>query len=167
MYSEIVFISKIVDCARVLENKDCGFGPREIDLTDPGFLLVTRSSGYRTYALTECHSGSPALLMTKPSSFLVDFDPLDYATLTTRALKSANPARPYIWRLIVFSRFPWPSTRPLLQRVVTAAFTANSSRRMPSAKLRISGQGLTSARDNHSFNVPVDRLRINSVNSSA
>src|SRR5512147_3012093 len=59
MYSEIVFISKIVDYARVLENKDCGFGPREIDLKDPGFLLVTRSSGYRTYALTECHSGRP------------------------------------------------------------------------------------------------------------
>jgi hypothetical protein len=56
MYSEIDFISKIVDCARVLENKDCGFGPREIDLKDPGFLLFTSSSEYEGYALTECHS---------------------------------------------------------------------------------------------------------------
>ncbi len=29
---------------------------------------------------------------------------------------------------------------------------------MPSAKWRTSGQALTSARDNHSFNVPVDSL---------
>ena len=51
--------------------------------------------------------------------------------------------------------------------MVIAAFTADSSRRMPSANWRTSGQGLTSARDNHSFNVPVDCLRINAVNSSA
>src|SRR5512135_1065933 len=57
MYSEIIFISKIVDYYRVLENKDCGFGPRKIDLKDPGFLLFTNSSGYEGYALTECHSG--------------------------------------------------------------------------------------------------------------
>src|SRR5512135_641981 len=61
MYLETVFISKIADCSRTLENKDYGFGPRKIDLKDPGFLLVARSSGYRTYALTECHSGSPGL----------------------------------------------------------------------------------------------------------
>jgi hypothetical protein len=56
MYSKIVFISKIVDCSCVLENKDCGFGPRKIDLKDPGFLLFTNSSEYESYALTECHS---------------------------------------------------------------------------------------------------------------
>ena len=49
--------------------------------------------------------GSPALLVTKPPSCLVIFESLDHATLTTRAFKRANPARPYIWRLIVFSRF--------------------------------------------------------------
>src|SRR5262249_30355941 len=38
---------------------------------------------------------------------------------------------------------------------------------MPSANWRTSGQGLTTARANHSFNVPVDDLRINAVNSSA
>src|SRR5512135_1773703 len=51
------FISKIVDCSRVLENKDCGFGPRKIDLKDPGFLPFTNLSEYEGYALTECHSG--------------------------------------------------------------------------------------------------------------
>ena len=60
MYSETVFISKIVDSYRVLENKDCGFGPRKIDLKDPGFLLFTSSSGYEGYALTECHSRQTA-----------------------------------------------------------------------------------------------------------
>ena len=38
---------------------------------------------------------------------------------------------------------------------------------MPSAKLRTSGQGLASARDNQSTSVPDDRLRIRAVNSSA
>src|SRR5512135_1806085 len=61
MYSETIFISKIVACSRVLENKDCGFGPRKIDLKDPGFLLFTTSSEYETYALTECHSGKGLL----------------------------------------------------------------------------------------------------------
>src|SRR5512135_952415 len=56
MYSETVFISKIIDYHRVLADKDCGFGPRKIDLKDPGFLLFTSSSEYEGYALTECHS---------------------------------------------------------------------------------------------------------------
>src|SRR5512135_1065865 len=57
MYSETVFISKIIDYHRVLADKDCGFGPRKIDLKDPGFLLFTSSSEYEGYALTECHLG--------------------------------------------------------------------------------------------------------------
>ncbi len=56
MYHEKVFISKIVNYARVLENKDCGFGPRKIDFKDHGFLFFTSSSKYDSYALTECHS---------------------------------------------------------------------------------------------------------------
>ena len=51
----------------------------------------------------------------------------------TRARRSTNPARPYICRLIVFSRFTCPSTGPLLHGSVTAAWTHASSRRMPSA----------------------------------
>src|SRR5512142_239941 len=56
MYPETVFISKIVDYSRVLENKDYGFGPRKIDLKGPGFMLFTSPSEYEAYALTECHS---------------------------------------------------------------------------------------------------------------
>src|SRR4051812_10177567 len=36
----------------------------------------------------------------------------------SRARSNSKPARPYIWRLIVFSRFTCPSTGPLLQRSV-------------------------------------------------
>ena len=50
-----------------------------------------------------------------------------YAALRTRARSSSNPARPYICRLIVFSRFTCPSTGPLLHLAVTAAVTADSS----------------------------------------
>ena len=42
----------------------------------------------------------------------------------TRARSSSNPARPYIWRLSVFSRLMCPSTGPLLQLCSTAASTA-------------------------------------------
>src|SRR5689334_9352794 len=45
----------------------------------------------------------------------------------TRALRSSNPARPYIWRLIIFSRLIWPSTCPVLHEVSTAADTAEMS----------------------------------------
>ena len=38
----------------------------------------------------------------------------------TRARNKANPARPYICRLIIFSRFTWPSTGPLLHSSVSA-----------------------------------------------
>jgi hypothetical protein len=47
----------------------------------------------------------------------------------TRALRSANPARPYICRLIALSRLICPSTGPLLQGVVIESFTASQSRR--------------------------------------
>ena len=74
-----------------------------------------------------------------------------------------------------FARSPFPAAEvtgidtsaALATPGVTAAFTADSSRRMPSAKWRTSGQALTSARDNHSVNVPVACLRINAAKSSA
>ena len=45
----------------------------------------------------------------------------------TRARRSSKPARPYIWRLIIFSRLIWPSTWPVLHGVSTAAATAEIS----------------------------------------
>ena len=73
MYSETVFISKIVDFSCVLENKDCGFGPRKIDLKDPGFLLFTSLSEYEGYALTECHSGIPYLPHGRSTALLMPY----------------------------------------------------------------------------------------------
>jgi len=93
--------------------------------------------------------------------------PPDHAALTTRALSNTNPARPYICRLIVFNRFTCPSTGPLLHVSVTAACTAASSRRMPSANRRRSGLEEASPRVSHSLKVPDERLRIRSANSSA
>src|SRR5262245_21570325 len=46
---------------------------------------------------------------------------------TTRARSKASPARPYICRLMAFSRLTWPSTGPLLHGPVSAAATAASS----------------------------------------
>jgi len=49
------------------------------------------------------------------------------AACSTRARSSSDPARPYIVRLITFSRFTWPSTGPLLQASLRPACTAASS----------------------------------------
>jgi hypothetical protein len=48
---------------------------------------------------------------------------------STRALSSSNPARPYIWRLMAFSRLICPSMGPLLHGVVIESSTAFKSRR--------------------------------------
>lgn len=42
----------------------------------------------------------------------------------TCCFKRSNFARPYIWRLINFKRFTYPSTGPLLQLKLKAALTA-------------------------------------------
>ena len=60
-----------------------------------------------------------------------------------------------------------PSTGPLLHRWVTAASTADSSRRMPSASRRISGDEDASPFTSQSLNVLDVRFRIRSANSSA
>ena len=91
----------------------------------------------------------------------------DHAALTTLALSNRIPARPYICRLIVFRRLTCPSTGPLLHRSVIAASTAASSRRMPSANRRISGQEDASPFTSQSLSVPHERLRSRSANSSA
>lgn len=47
--------------------------------------------------------------------------------LITLCLNSSNPARPYIWRFSIFRRFTWPSTTPLLQRLLIASHIASTS----------------------------------------
>ena len=91
----------------------------------------------------------------------------DHAAFRTRALSKTNPALPYICRLTVFRRLMCPSTGPLLHRWVTAASTADSSRRMPSANRRISGDEDASPFTSQSLNVLDERFRIRSANSSA
>jgi hypothetical protein len=58
------------------------------------------------------------------SSLLVTICFPFYAACSTRALKRSKFARPYICRLIVFSRLTCPSTGPLLQGSSSAAATA-------------------------------------------
>ena len=43
------------------------------------------------------------------------------AAYRTRARSNAKPARPYIVRLMTFSRLTWPSTGPLLHACVRPA----------------------------------------------
>src|SRR3954449_11084417 len=54
--------------------------------------------------------------------------------MRTRCRSSSKPARPYIWRLIVFSRLIWPSTGLVLQGSARAARTAGRSWRRPRTK---------------------------------
>ena len=54
---------------------------------------------------------------------LATFD--DHAAIRNRRLSKSRPARPYIWRLMVFKRLICPSTCPLLQDEPTAARTAS------------------------------------------
>src|SRR3954470_12186969 len=57
------------------------------------------------------------------------------AACNTRWRRSLKPARPYIDRLIVLSRFTWPSTGLVVHGSSSAACTASISRRRPAAKL--------------------------------
>ena len=50
----------------------------------------------------------------------IQFDP-KVSHGRTRALSSSKPARPYICRLITFSRLIWPSSGPLLHGVSIAS----------------------------------------------
>jgi hypothetical protein len=74
-------------------------------------------------------NGSPALLLKEPGSTGRDVYPLDdgggavterrasgrvYAASNRRWRRSATLARPYIWRLSIFSFVTWPSVCPLL-----------------------------------------------------
>jgi hypothetical protein len=61
------------------------------------------------------------------------------------ARRSSTPARPYICRFKVLSRFTWPSTTPLLHCSVTAASTARISCRNRPAKFWIKTIPLVSA----------------------
>src|SRR5262249_2512497 len=85
----------------------------------------------------------------------------------TRARSSRHPARPYIDRLIVFSRFTWPSTGPLLHDSVNAAATAASSSRRPFAKVFNSLTPDSSAFANQSDSGRPTSLRIIPTNSDA
>ena len=73
-------------------------------------------------------SVSPALLVQlfflSPGRTAV----VGYPVFRTRAFSSAKPARPYIERLINFSRLIRPSTGPLLHTWFSPARTADSSR---------------------------------------
>src|SRR5262249_6382258 len=91
----------------------------------------------------------------------------DHGAWTTLALSNTNPALPYICRLIVFRRLICPSTGPLLHRCVTAASTAASSRRIPSANRRSSGTEDASPLTSQSLRVVCALFRINAANSSA
>ncbi len=57
--------------------------------------------------------------------------------LITLCLSSSNPARPYIWRFSIFRRFTWPSTTPLLQRLLIASHIAVASASIPAATRRM------------------------------
>ncbi len=48
----------------------------------------------------------------------------DQAAQRTRLRSRSKPARPYIWRLSIFSRLIWPSACPLLHGSDSAARTA-------------------------------------------
>ena len=64
---------------------------------------------------TRTKSGSSSLLVKGPYAM----------TASTRSFSRSNPARPYIWRLMVLSRLICPSTGPLLQGCVSAFLTAS------------------------------------------
>src|SRR4051812_11167509 len=60
-----------------------------------------------------------------------------YAAASTRWRRRSNPARPYMVRLMTFSRLICPSTGPVLQGSVKAACTASRSwRRLPAKPLK-------------------------------
>ena len=59
----------------------------------------------------------------------------------TRCRRSSKPARPYIWRLSILSRWTLPSVGPLLHGIDRPAVTAAMSPRKLLAKLRNSEIG--------------------------
>jgi hypothetical protein len=61
-------------------------------------------------------------------TFGADQAALEASQGSTRAFRSSKPARPYICRLIAFSRLMCPSMGPLLHGVVIDSFTASKSR---------------------------------------
>src|SRR3954465_6573690 len=78
------------------------------------------------------------------------------AAWSTRLRSSSNPARPYMVRLIVFSRLICPSTGPVDHRVSSAARTAARSFPRPSAK---PASGVPAAAASHPSSVPVPFFR--------
>src|ERR1700740_7647 len=62
-------------------------------------------------------------------TFGADQGALEASQGSTRALRSSKPARPYICRLIAFSRLICPSIGPLLHGIVIESSTASKSRR--------------------------------------
>jgi hypothetical protein len=92
--------------------------------------------------------------------------PRRYPVFRTRALSRANPARPYIERLISFSRPIRPSTGPLLHGSPNPARTAASSWRIDRDSPRNSGTPLASARSSHAPNSCPIRARTIPANCS-
>src|SRR5687767_15961680 len=86
---------------------------------------------------------------------------------STRARNRSSPARPYIARLIAFSRLIWPSTGPLLHDSVNAADTAAASDSRPDANRTNSGAPLPFALATQPASVPVDFRRLRSARSPA
>src|SRR3954449_6795782 len=78
------------------------------------------------------------------------------AAWSTRLRSSSNPARPYMVRLIVFSRLICPSTGPVDHRVSSAARRAARSFPRPSAK---PASGVPAAAASHPSSVPVPFFR--------
>lgn len=85
----------------------------------------------------------------------------------TLALSRSIPARPYIDRLIAFSRFTWPSTGPLLHGPLNADDTAVSSACNPAANPANSGTPPAAAFPIQSASGVVTVRRIMPANSPA
>ena len=118
--------------------------------TPPAFMC-RRPPGVSTNILDHQLVGSPAHQCYDASSFYlrIPMKPagdsglsrslcgsfLDHAAIRTRCRNRWKPARPYMERLIAFSRVIWPSAGLVLQGMAMAAATAFLSRSMPRAKL--------------------------------
>jgi hypothetical protein len=87
----------------------------------------------------------------------------------SRPAHSATASRAFrtVWRSIVFDRFTWPSTRPLLHRSAIGASIAVKSRQIPSVTPLKSGQVDASTSRSHSPYVSRDRWRIIAANSAS
>jgi hypothetical protein len=100
------------------------------------------------FLLTLAETGDALVLTlneTGPTlGLLATFD--DHAASRNRWASRSSLARPYIWRLIVFSRLIWPSTCPVLHGSVAAVCTAASSAPSRLAKPRKAGSPPSRAR---------------------